>query len=143
MHETIARTDRINALVNDPSIRPFVGPGDDVLDLSEAVAHERNVFLVGEHGGFAFSWCAPQTYEVHTFVLPEGRGDWAASFAMSARNCMRDYGATHLWTRVPVGAENVRKFTLKAGFQPAGRDSVDYGNDVVEYDLYDWRPQCL
>jgi hypothetical protein len=131
---------RVNALVNHPSVRPFVG-GDGVseLDLTDAVADRRNIFLAGEHGGFAFSWSAPRTYEVHTFILPEGRGEWSRAFAMAARNWMQDHEATHLWTRVPADAENIRAFTEDAGFVPAGVDHVA-GTD---YDLYEWGPKCL
>lgn len=112
--------DTINALVNDPSIRPHVGgDGASFIDLAAAVADKQNIFLMGEHGGFAFTWSAPGTYEVHTFILPDGRGPQALDLAMLARNAMADiYGATHLWTRVHPDAGNVRAFTLKAGRYP-------------------------
>lgn len=136
---TVSRTfdaGRLNAFANDPSVRPFVGGGNGYIDLSDAVADRDNIFLAGEHGAFAFSWTAPGTYEVHTFILPEGRGEWAARFARQARDFMEDEGAIQLWTRVPVGAENIRKFTLKAEFERVGAQTV-LG---VDYDLYAWRP---
>lgn len=132
---------RINELVNHPAVRPFIG-GDiaQPLDLSDAVADPANIFGVGEHGGFAFTWSAPRVYEVHTFILPEGRGRWAADFALTARAWMVENGARLLWTRVHPEAGNVRAFTLKAGFQPAGTHTVDLGAGPVTYELYDWRP---
>jgi hypothetical protein len=42
--------DRINAAVNHPDVRPFVGPGEDMLDLAPLVARAENWFLMGEHG---------------------------------------------------------------------------------------------
>jgi hypothetical protein len=133
--------ERINFLVNHPAVRPFIG-GDPTtkLDLSAAVADTNNVFVEGKHGGFAFTWSAPCVYEVHTFILPEGRGAWAASFAQEARSYMQRLGARHLWTRVHPDAVNVRSFTLKAGFEPAGTHTIDLGAGPVAYDLFDWRP---
>lgn len=135
--------DRINELVNHPAIRPFVG-GDieTVLDLTNAVQDDANHFLTGEHGGFACTWSAPLTYEIHTFVLPEGRGRWAFEFARAGRNYMVGIGATHLWTRVHPDAANVRRFTLAAEFKPAGTHRIDLGGGPVIYDLFDWRSPC-
>lgn len=134
--------DRINELVNHPSIRPHIGGDPEApLDLTAAVNDSANIFLLGEHGGFAFTWSAPHVYEVHTFVLPEGRGAWAATLAKTARSAMTDmWGAKHLWTRVHPDAANVRAFTLKAGFKPAGTHAIDLGAGPVPYELYDWRP---
>lgn len=135
---------RMNHLVNHPTIRPHVGgdPGQPI-DLSEAVADRANVFLDGEHGGFCCSWSAPGVFEVHTFILPEGRGAWAAEFAQTGRDAMADmWGARHLWTMVHPEARNVAAFTLKAGFKPAGTRTRDLGAGPVDYDLYDWRPEC-
>lgn len=134
---------RINELVNHPSVRPHIG-GDpeQPLDLSAAVSDRTNVFLLGEHGGFACCWTAPRTYEIHTFVLPDGRGRWAYQLAQHGRDWMADYGALHLWTRVHPEAENVRRFTLAAGFVPAGTHTIDIGTGPVTYDLFDWRHEC-
>lgn len=135
---------RMNYIVNHPAIRPHVG-GDPAqpLDFSEAIADHDNHFLVGEHGGISAIWTAPGTYEIHTMVLPEGRGGWAASFAMWVRQYLVDQGARHLWTLVHPDAANVRAFTLKAGFTPAGSRAVDLGTGPIPYDIYDWRPdQC-
>lgn len=135
--------DRINALVNDPSIRPHIGgDGESWIDLTAAVADDQNVFLLGGHGGFSFTWSAPGTYEVHTFILPSGRGEQALQLALLARGWMAEHFADHLWTRVHPEAANVRAFTLKAGFHPAGKHTLDLGSGPVTYDLFDWRPEC-
>lgn len=134
---------RVNDLVNHPSIRPFVGgDGKSVIDLTAAVADRQNIFLLAKHGGFAFTWSAPRTYEVHTFILPEGRGPAALEAAWTARGWMEEHFADHLWTRVHPDMANVRAFTLKAGFKPAGTHTIDLGTGPVTYDLFDWRSPC-
>lgn len=134
---------RVNYLVNHPEIRPFIG-GDTTLelDLTQAVADPANHFLDGKHGGFAASWSAPAVFEIHTFILPEGRGGWARDFARAGRDYIESQGARHLWTRVDPKASHVRRFTLQAGFMPAGQHTIDLGIGPVTYDLFDWRPSC-
>jgi len=140
MIERTYDADRLNYLVNHPDIRPFVG-GDitQSIDLTSAVANEANIFLNGEHGAFCCSWTAPNTYEVHTLILPAGRGKWAYSFARAGRDEMVRRQALHLWTCVHPEAANVRFFTLRAGFRPAGKYTRDLGAGPVEYDIFNWR----
>jgi hypothetical protein len=140
MIERTHDADRINFLINHPEIRPFVG-GDVTkpIDLSEAVANPANVFLGGEHGAFCCSWAGPGDYEVHTLILPSGRGKWAYEFARAGRQHMVELQAKHLWTCVHPDAANVRFFTLRAGFRPAGTITRDLGAGPVTYDIFDWR----
>jgi hypothetical protein len=135
--------DRLNYLVNHPTIRPFVG-GDPAttLDLAPIAADDKNYLLLSDHGGFLCTWSAPGTYEVHTFVLPEGRGRAAYQLAIEGREYMASIGASHLWTRVERGAENVRRFTLAAGFSPCGEQVLDLGAGPTTYDLFNWRHEC-
>jgi hypothetical protein len=136
--------ERINALVNDPTIRPFVGgDGQSFIDLTSAVEDHKNYFLGGDHGAFAFTWSSPRSYEVHTFILPSGRGTWSRGFARAARDYMQSIGTRQLWTRVPVGAENIAAFTEDAGFSRCGSQTIDIGAGPVAYDLYEWSPSCL
>jgi hypothetical protein len=131
---------RVNELVNHPTIRPYIGgDGKTALDLTGAVMDLQNFFLCGPNGGFLVIWSAPQTYEIHTFILPEGRGREAYQLARAGRDFMVEQGATHLWTRVHPDARNVRRFTLSAGFKPAGEHTIDLGFGPVTYDLFDWR----
>lgn len=128
--------ERVNYLVNHKEVRPLLGFGEKYIDLSEAVQDDANHFLDAEYGGFACCWSAPQTYEIHTFILPEGRGKWAYQLARAGRDYMQEIGATHLWTRVHPDFANVKFFTLRAGFRPAGHRTT-LG---IAYDLFDWRP---
>jgi hypothetical protein len=141
MPETLVRrtfdAERINTLANDPAVRPFVGgDGESRIDLTEAVANRDNVFLDGEHGAFALSWSAPGVYEVHTLILPEGRGQWAAEFASEMLAYMTREGATMLWTRVPKLMPHVGFFARRAGMREAGEQRFM----GVDYLLMTWRP---
>lgn len=68
---------RINELINDPSIRPWVA-GDfiGILDATPFIKNPDNIFFVSEHGGVGFIKTYPHTYECHSFILPSGRGKW-------------------------------------------------------------------
>jgi len=132
---------QINALANHPLIRPEIG-GDPKLplDLSEVIDCDRNVCLMGEHGGFVYIWTGPYTYEVHTIIDMEGRGQWALNAARESINHMADnHGARHIWTRVAATQRNVRSFTINAGLKPCGQDVFDFGNGPTVYNLYEWR----
>lgn len=125
----------VNALANHASVRPFIG-GDisQPLDLTEAVEHPLNVVLMGEHGGFIMAWSAPGVFEVHTMILPEGRGEWAAEAAGLARDTMFDtFGAEKLWTRVEEGADNVIAYAEKGGMTVWGEATFDLGGGPKTY----------
>lgn len=135
--------DYINHLANHPDIRPYIGgDGASELDLSQVLANPDNVFLTGEAGGFIATWTAPETYEIHTLILPEGRGAQAYMLGRAGIKWMAKRGATHLWTRVDRKHRHTRIFALKAGFKAAGEQSLDLGAGPVLYDLFSWRPTC-
>ncbi len=69
---------RINPVLNDPSVQPFValrGQGLP-LDLGGLLGDPRNVLLMEAegYGGLFFHWHEPSVYEVHTQFLPKVRG---------------------------------------------------------------------
>ncbi len=130
----------LNSLVNDPAIRPSVG-GDPAmpLDLSALAGDPSHFFLVGAHGGFGYLWCAPRVFEVHTFVLPAGRGAWAAQAAAESLATISQ-DADKVWTRVAPDAPNVAAFARRAGFQAVGTKVSDLGKGPVPYTLMEWRP---
>lgn len=133
----------VNRIVNDPTVRPFVGgDGESYIDLTAAVSDDKNHAMMGGHGGFLCTWSAPGTYEIHTFILPEGRGAAAIALALETRAYLESIGATHLWTRVDKTMGNVRKFTLAAGFKPCGEQTLDLGGGPTAYELFNWRPSC-
>lgn len=111
--------EHINAVVNHPAVRPFVG-GEGHLDLSPVVEQHLNVFLMGEHGGFLLAWSAPNVHEIHTFILPQGRGAWASSAAQELITFARQSGDHLIWTKVPKDQKNVEVFTRRAGLKDTG-----------------------
>jgi hypothetical protein len=131
----------INSYANHPDIRPFIG-GVGELDLS-AAAYDPHVALFGEFGGFVLTWTAPETYEVHTLILPEGRGQWAFGFAKEAIAHMVGLGASHLWTRVKTDHRHTALFTRKMGFRPCGQLLTSFTGEEPEiYNLFNWRMPC-
>lgn len=127
--------EQINAVVNHPAVRPFVGPVElGELNLSHAVMREENFFLFGEFGGFSLGWTSPYTREVHTFILPEGRGEWARKVAREAINYAFDNGTDRLWSRIPPDRDNVRAYAEEMGMQPTGEQIDTFGQP---YDIYE------
>ncbi len=114
-------------MINHPSIRPFVGFADaGELDASPLIRPE-NLFPFGDHGGFALLWTAPFTAEVHTFILPEGRGKWAREAADVGIAMARDNGFALLWTKIPPDAPRVLAFAIGMGMKPTGETIEDDG----------------
>lgn len=132
--------DLINRYANHPEIRPYIG-GVGELDLSNAT-FDPHFALFGEHGGFVLTWTAPETYEVHTLIAPEGRGQWAFDFAKKSIAYMVGKGATHLWTRIHPQHRHTALFTRKMGFRPCGAVLTDFGGGPENYNLFNWRMPC-
>ena len=96
---------RINEIVNHPEIYPWVrGPSNGPLDLSKAIANTDVIALLGTHGGLLFHRLQPGIFEVHSQVLPEGRGAWAE---LCIRACLHwlftRTEAVEIVTRCPKG----------------------------------------
>lgn len=98
-------TDAFNALVNDPTIADFVrGPVSGELDLSAIVDDDRNVCLIGEHGGIIFSFVQDGIYDAHLAIRRGGRGSWAAKAMSEAlRYVFTRTGAVEVLARCPAG----------------------------------------
>jgi hypothetical protein len=132
---------RINELANHPAIRPTCGgDGKSEIDLTAFVADPKNYAMVWDQGAFLFQWSAPETYEVHIMVLPDGRGRDAYRMAEDGIAYMVDRGAERLWARISNGC--VRHYTAQAGFTRCGTDTLDIGFGPVTYALYQWKKPC-
>jgi hypothetical protein len=111
-------TGRINEVVNHPEVRPFVGPVSyGELDVAPVVAKQEDWFLMGDHGGFLLSWSAPKVREIHTFVLPEGRGRWAADARTAMLAYARENGTRTLWTKIDPAHRHTVQFARRGGMQ--------------------------
>jgi hypothetical protein len=127
--------DAINRVVNAPEVRPFIGAGDaGALDMAGAVAIPENHWLMGEHGGFAMSKSGPRDYEVHTFILKGGRGEWARQAARDAITIMSGI-ADRLWTKILPEQGNVVAFATAMGMKPTGAVSETLGEPYGIYEM--------
>lgn len=98
--------DTLNRVVNHPEVHPWVrGKFKGTLDLTPVLKDSgRHICLMGEHGGCLFTMHQPGLYEVHTQVLPEGRGKWTLRMVNEALRWMfTRTDAIELFTRVPKG----------------------------------------
>ena len=123
-----------NAAANHPDVRPYLGPSSlGMLKFEDAIAEDKNWFLMGEHGGFALVWSAPTVYEVHVFILPEGRGKWAAKARISMLEFAKENGAKLLWARISPKAKLVSMFARRGGMKPTEEMLITLG---FAYDVY-------
>src|SRR6185312_16925279 len=96
--------ERVNAVVNHPEVRPWVGGGEGPVDLTPLVANPANVLLTGEGGGVLFQCLAPGLYEAHCQFLPEARGPQSIQAVKDAlRWLFTSSDAVQIVTKVPAG----------------------------------------
>jgi hypothetical protein len=113
---------RANEVCNNHTVLPGLSLGVfDSIDLTPLVTNDRNHLLMGEFGGALLIWTAPGVYDVHDFVLPEGRGSWARDAAQDVFAFVFDtLGARLLWTQTPVENRASRMFNRILGFKSEG-----------------------
>jgi hypothetical protein len=140
MLERIHDVNIINTVANDPSIRPFIGVGPDILDFTDSVERPENIWLMGRYGGFCMTWSAPSIYEIHTFILTEGRGVWAREAARAMINYGASAGAKMLWTRISETQPNVIAYAVEMGMAPCGIEIDTLGQP---YGVYSMDVVCL
>ena len=140
-------TARINEIVNHPQVRPWVADLEEgEIDLAAQVANENTIVLLGEHGGFVLWRLLPGVYEVHTQILPNGRGDWALRFVQAGFRWMfTRTDAFEILTRVPAGHLAAKALAVASGFSfefTADRRYRFRGKDVLvdvySTQLQDW-----
>lgn len=103
----------VNALLNDPAIRPTIG-GEGEMDVTALVEDPRNVFFMAPGGGMAFLWRGPGIYEAHTHFLCRGADALNLAQAMMAR-LWRDFPVRMVWGLTPLKLRNARWFNRKLG----------------------------
>jgi len=113
----------LNGIANHPAVRPFIGAtAAGALDLSAFLDHPLNVALVFEHGAFAFEHHEPGRYEVHTFILPEGRGAGVVPASLAAARWMFTHtDAVEILTKVPEPNKPADIMCRRVGFAPLFR----------------------
>jgi hypothetical protein len=134
----------INEVLNHPSIRPWVANGSEPIDVSDKVADKRNVLLMGPHGGSMAVFIQPGVYEVHTQILPDGRGRWAMEFLATALDWMMTRTPCYeLLTRVPHGHKGAKMAAVLGGFKYefTREKECRFMDRLVDVDIYSIRIQ--
>lgn len=134
-----------NAVLNNPAVRPWVdAPDKGPIDLTAALGDERNICLMGEHGGVLLCRIVTGLYEVHSFVLPSGRGKWFQDFLREAQFWM--FTATDCWevvTRIARPHLSAKAAALKAGMvlDWSRDDHCQWRERPVPVDIYSLKLQ--
>lgn len=108
----------LNTVVNDPAVYPWVhGAVEGPLDLTAIAGDPQNVLLQGEFGSMLFMPVSPGIWELHTQVLPEGRGPWTLGLGRAALLWMfTATDAVEILTRVPEGNVAAASAAKRGGF---------------------------
>ena len=137
---------RLNAILNHAEVLPWVSMDGEAIDVSEAVARDDVVALLGTYGGVTFHRLQPGLWEAHTKMLPEGRGQWALACVQACLHflfCRTE--AVEIMTRCPQG--NVAAKTLARSIHgqfefinPIGwiRDGLPVPADIYRLTIQDW-----
>lgn len=130
MIERVFDGEKINRIVNDPSVYPWVrGPAEGPLDLGPLLMDQKNVCLLDKLGGCLFVPQSPGIFECHSQFLPEGRGEKAVQTAREALHYMfTRTDAVEIWTRCPKGNLGARILAKVIG----GREEMTVTNGWVQ-----------
>lgn len=111
--------DFMNKVLNDPIVRPDIADAaEGVIDITPQVANRDNVLLCGDYGGFMYFKLLPGVYEVHSAVVPMGRGRWALKAARASLAMMFTHtDAAEILTRIPGGHLAAQGLATKCGFR--------------------------
>lgn len=141
----------INAVLNDPTVRPWVADAaEGTLDISRLASNPANYVLMGEHGGCVFARLLTGIYEVHTQVRASGRGPWADELARAVAHWMfTRTDAYEVVTRVPRGHVAALALVRGIGFRYefTREGECRFQGKTVPVDcfsmrLQDWLPQA-
>lgn len=130
-----------NRIANDPSVRPQVGAGTEALDLTDQLS--RSLAFADDHGGFIFEPHEIGRYELHTLILPEGRGRAVLpAFAIAARLLFAATDCTEIVTKTAGSNRAAAIMARRAGFRPIFTRKAAWhdGTDLTFYSLSldDW-----
>lgn len=135
------RADRINRVVNDPSVFPEVAPpGAESIDMTLAVKNLANVFLMTDEGGIVADWKEPGIYEIHTQFTERYRGTSAIRTVREMLSWLFIHtDAMELFTKIPRSNERalglVRAINGKFEFSREAAHTLHSG-DIVGVDYY-------
>ncbi len=133
----------LNAVANDPTVRPHIG-GEGPVDLTDKLANPANIALQNARGGFLFEKIDVGLYELHTMFLPVGRGRHVIEAAAeAARYMFTTTDAVELITKLPATNRRADFMVRRCGFRKLyeRRGAWDDGADLYFFGLglEDWR----
>lgn len=148
---------QFNAFANHPDIYPHIrGNRTDALDFSAHAANRDNYFFCSAHGGVMFLKLMPGLYEMHTAVLPSGRGAMMKEGAAQAFYAMfTQSDCVEILTHCPqnnlaakLGAKSVGMSLdwRVEGYYPVGKSFVSsdvYSLKVMEWGKIAWRAEAI
>lgn len=130
----------VNRILNDPGVRPWIADAaEGPIDVSDKVENPNIVFLMGQFGGVMLMRIMIGIWEVHTFVLPEGRNGWSLEMVRSAQHWLfTKTDAYEVLTRIPRTHPAALGLAIKAGMTPEYHrpDGVKFNGQVVPVDVY-------
>lgn len=137
----------VNAVVNDPSVYPWVhGSVVGPIDLEPVLVNHNNYCLWGDLGGTVFVQMQPGLYELHTQVLPPGRGKWTISMVHASFEWMfTKTDAVEILTRCPFGNIAAKAAAKRVGMsfeftRPNTwvQDHKPIPSDIYSLKIQDW-----
>jgi hypothetical protein len=106
----------LNAVVNHPEVRPYVG-GEGVLDLTDLIANPVNFALVTQGGGFLLINQGEGIYEVHSQFLPEARRNTRKAMKAGFDYMFTRTDCERVTTQVPDSNLAAQALAKAAGFR--------------------------
>lgn len=139
---------RFNAIINDPTVKPYVVYGDQThLDASDVVNDRSNVLLMNEYGGIFFERISPVMYKAHTQFLPEGRGKKAIEASYEAIDYIfKNTPCLNVMAAIPAYNKASKLIARRVGFEYVDTDKEmwlqngkkhDVDNFILTY--YNWK----
>lgn len=132
--------EKINALVNDESIRRWTLLGAPGVDLTGKLASGEALFFGDEHGGFLLHDDGSGIWSVHTQFLKGFRGSRIVEMAQDASEYMFEKtSCLAISTFVEHGNRAAKALALKVGFHKVGAGEVEgHEGETFLYTIKDW-----
>jgi hypothetical protein len=139
--EIETKPDRIEALVNHPSIYPHVkGAVDGRISMASRFTEPGHVVLVGPNGGVIFDRLLPGLWEMHSAVLPESRGSTMLEGARQAFHIMFSRtDCIEIVTKCPDGNLAAKTGARAVGMSFAWTIPEHYPPEMRDTDVYSLR----
>lgn len=133
----------LNAVANDPAVRPTLGNGDGPLDLSGVVEDAANIALVCDAGGFVLTPLSPGNLEVHSIFKP-GTGGAVEAMRDAMEWVFTRTDCVSIWSKVPKSNRAAKGLALAGSLRSLfERDHETLGpTEFCEVPIMRWAMNC-